>query len=87
MSTGECVHASAMRPNASGTQAEPNASMRPPLTRGRSAGRIPTPPAEDDSASLRAPDTTGWFAEWLKQDDRRRAETMAAGKARRNQRV
>lgn len=40
MPDDECVHASTTRPNASGTHAEPNASMRPPLTRGRSTGRI-----------------------------------------------
>ena len=29
------------------------------------------------------PTAPPWFAAWMKADDRRRAETMAAGKARR----
>jgi hypothetical protein len=80
MSERQCVHASPMRPSASGTQAEPNASMRPPLNRGRSTGRIPTLPAVRTDASPLTdwPPRPAWFAAWMKEDDARRMATLAA---------
>jgi hypothetical protein len=61
----------------------PTVTPCPPLNRGH--GRVTVDRGTQTSQRV-PPPAPSWLAGWMELDDRRRAETMAAGKARLQQR-